>query len=77
MVPACPILHMKLAFHILLFCIILRINKNLLIAIIERHYDRFDAMQNYLAQFNEDGEHYGEKACIPEVLRRVVAQNVE
>jgi hypothetical protein len=34
-------------------------------------------MQNYLAQFNEDGEHYGEKACIPEVLRRVVAQNVE
>lgn len=51
--------------------------QNLLIAIIERHYDRFDAMQNYLAQFNEDGEHYGEKACIPEVLRRVVAQNVE
>ena len=49
--------------------------QGLLIAVIERHYDKVDAVDRYLAQFKDGGPHAGERPRIPEVLRAVVKQN--
>lgn len=50
--------------------------QGLLIAVIERHYDRSDAVARYLAQFGPGGEREGDRPRIPEVLHRVVEQQV-
>ena len=49
--------------------------QGLLIAVIERHYDKVDAVERYLAQFRDGGPRAGERPRIPEVLRAVVRQN--
>ncbi|GAA6124118.1 TetR/AcrR family transcriptional regulator [Bifidobacterium psychraerophilum] len=51
--------------------------QGLLIAVIERYYDRADAVEAYLADFVEGGALAGSKPTIPEALRQVVAQNVK
>ncbi|WP_240541110.1 TetR/AcrR family transcriptional regulator [Bifidobacterium colobi] len=49
--------------------------QGLLIAVIERHYDKVDAVERYLSQFVGGGSREGDRPRIPEVLREVVAQN--
>ncbi|WEV64834.1 TetR/AcrR family transcriptional regulator [Bifidobacterium sp. ESL0732] len=51
--------------------------RGLLIAVIERHYDRADAVKTYMDQFNPGGPRAGELPKIPEALRCVVQQNAE
>ncbi|NMM93823.1 TetR/AcrR family transcriptional regulator [Bifidobacterium oedipodis] len=50
--------------------------QGLLIAVIERYYDRLDATASYLAQFEPGGAREGELPKIPEALHAVVEQNV-
>ncbi|QOL33260.1 TetR/AcrR family transcriptional regulator [Bifidobacterium eulemuris] len=49
--------------------------QGLLIAVIERYYDRTDATVSYLSQFDAGGEREGELPRIPQALRAVVEQN--
>ncbi|WP_026181965.1 TetR/AcrR family transcriptional regulator [Alloscardovia criceti] len=50
---------------------------NLLILVVERYYDLSGAESDYLSQFREGGAKYGQKPCIPAMLRAVVEQNVQ
>ena len=49
--------------------------QGLLIAVIERHYDKFDAVDRYLSLFEPGGAREGGRPRVPEALRRVVEQN--
>ena len=49
--------------------------QGLLIAVIERHYDKIDAVDRYLSLFEPGGAREGGRPRIPEVLHRVVEQN--
>lgn len=49
--------------------------QGLLIAVIERHYDKAFAIERYLGQFRPGGAREGDRPRIPEALRAVVAQN--
>lgn len=50
--------------------------RGLLIAVVERHYDRDDAIDSYLGQFEDNGPMAGRLPRIPQALRCVVEQNV-
>ena len=49
--------------------------QGLLIAVIERHYDKADATERYLEQFKPGGAREGDRPRIPEALHAVVEQN--
>ncbi|PLS27821.1 TetR/AcrR family transcriptional regulator [Bifidobacterium parmae] len=50
--------------------------QGLLIAVIERHYDKSDAIARYLARFAPGGDREGDRPRIPEALHEVVEQQV-